>query len=121
MPDQPTPVRLIVADDCGSGFQLTPHVPLDDVLPGGEYVTECMPQHAVVIREIVVHGFQLLRICVGTREVETTLRGGGENRQYRLEPPLQVAAGENIRMRLHNDAGWSRKPKLAVLIREGPP
>ena len=123
--DDPTVVRLVrlvVATDWDAGFQLGPRTePLPDVPPGGEYVVECAPQRSVVIREAVVHDFQLVQVATArqtahVRDVEG--RSTTQVRAYHLDVPVNVPAGEIVAILLRNDSGTPRKQKVPVLVRQ---
>lgn len=136
--DTTTKVRLVLTLDCDVGIALTgPRSPVEDIFPGGTYEVECAPQERVVIHEVEVRNFSLVRIAVGDREIKGQLAhyvadtpasetyiepiewtgGVNESRRYRFEPPLVVEAAESIHMRFKNDGGWSLKPKIATFVR----
>lgn len=122
--------------DWGVDFTFAePPTSVDDVLPGNTCDIESALPRRVVIHEVEVgSGFSLVQISVGGREVKWHLAhylsespesatsiesvewAGGENRRYRLEPPLTVQADEHIRARLKNDDDESRKPKVAMFV-----
>jgi len=138
MSDKTAKVRLVITLDGDVGISLTgPRSPVEDILPGGMYEVECASQERVVIREVDVSGFSLVRIAAGNREIKWQLAhyvadapasetyiepvewtgGVNERRRYRFEPPLVVEATESMHMRLKNDGGWSLKPKIAMFVR----
>jgi hypothetical protein len=132
--DDPTVVRLVrlvVATDWDAGFQLGPRTePLPDVPPGGEYVVECAPQRSVVIREAIVHDFQLVQVATARQTVRVTRttttggptlsesRGASPVRAYHLDAPVAVPAGDIVAILLRNDSAASRKQKVPVLVRQ---
>jgi hypothetical protein len=120
--DDSTPLaRMIISANWDAGFQLQPRAePLPDVSPGGEYVVECAPQRSVMIREIVVHDFQLVQISTATRQVRLPpiARGSGLPRAYHLDAAITVPAGERVIALLKNDTGITRKQKVPLLVRE---
>ena len=115
-------VRLVIATDWDAGFQLGPRTePLPDVPPGGEYVVECAPQRAVVIREAVVHDFKLVQVATArqtawVRGVEG--RSSSPLRVYHLDAPVAVPAGEIVAILLRNDTTAARKQKVPALVRQ---
>jgi hypothetical protein len=131
-------LNLTLDWDWDVGFPLAePRTSVDDVLPGGTCDIESVPQRQVAIHEVEVSNFSLVQISVGEREVKWHLAhylsespesetyiepaewAGGENRRYRLDPPLVVQAGEHIRACLKNDGDESLKPKVATFVSAG--
>jgi len=103
--------------DWDAGFALTTRVPPPDVKPGGSYITKIFPQQSVTIYEVLVEGFTLVQISVGTRTVTMTGEENGLRRLYRLDEPLTVAAGESACLLLCNTSDEPRKQKSAVLVK----
>lgn len=114
----PERVRLLVVADWDVGFVLTAHTPLPDVAPGDAYVTEIFPQRSVTIREVLVEGFTLVQIAVGTRTSAAKVEEHGPRILYRLDAPLIVETGESVCIRLCNDSDAPRKQKSALLLKE---
>ena len=116
-------MRLIVATDWGTGFQLAPPAePPPDVLPGGEYTIECKPQQAVAIREVTVHDFQLVQITTALKTARPTVvetRASSPHvRDYQLDGVISVQAAEILSVVLRNDTRAPLKQKDALLVRE---
>lgn len=116
--------RLFVATDWDAGFQLTPDTkPLDDVLPGGEYVAECTAANHGVLDSVIVRDFALDRLYVGkkfanlTADRELPALGIVNDRLYYLEPALPIAIGADVRAVLKNISDSPKKLKVAVIAR----
>lgn len=108
--ERPTPVRLVVTTDWYVGGSV-----LVDVPPGGEYETTTEFPHPIAIYTIKVLGFELSWISVGDRRFEPKIIVGGDDCEYRFDPPLEVSAYKQILLHLRNHADAPRAPKIAMI------
>lgn len=110
--------KMLIVTDYDVGFQLMPTLePLPEVAPGDTYVTECKPQQAIKIQEVVTEPFAIVQIAVGREAFQTTIEQIGPRRIYRLDPPLIATPDDWIRVQLTNDTGVSHKQKIAVIVK----
>lgn len=115
----PERVRMLVVTDWDAGFSLTATTPLPNIGPGEAYVTECFPQRPIVIQDVLVEGFALVQISVGTRTSKATVEQQGFGCcLYHLDPPLAVIEdGQSVRVHLCNNSDAPLKQKSVALIR----
>ena len=112
------PVRVLVVTDWDVGFPLTTRPPLADVGPGESYVTEFIPQRSIAFYEVLVEGFALVQISVGTRTSTSKVEEHGPRRLYRLDEALTVGPDESVRIHLCNNTDTLRKQKDVTLVRD---
>ena len=116
---------MLVVADWDVGFQLTAHPPLPDVGPGEAYVTEFIPQRSVTFHEVLVEGFALVQISVGTQMRTATVEEQPRlidrpepQRLYRLDETLTVSPDESARLHLCNNTDAPRKQKSVTLVKD---
>lgn len=110
-------MRALIVTNWDLGFPLTSRPPIPDVAPGEAYVTEVIPQSPITIREVIVEGFALVQISVGSRTITATLEEQGPRRLYRLHEPIDVGTETGMRIHLCNDSDVPRKQKIVTLIK----
>jgi hypothetical protein len=117
----PIPVRLLVTAPWDMGFRLIQSPPLQDVPEGDWYTVECATQttHELEIRSVVTRIFALAQVTAGNQATRAEhVSTDGEDREYRLYPPLVVQVGEYVRARLLNDTEVPHAPRSATIIQD---
>ena len=109
---------MLIVTDWDVGFPLTSRPPLPNVDPGESYVTEFIPQRPVAFHEVLVEGFALVQISVGTRTSTAKVEEHGLRRLYRLDEALTVGPDESTRVHLCNNTEAPRKQKSVTLVRD---
>ena len=94
-----------------------------DVKPGESYSTVCVPQRSIIFDEVLVEGFSLVQISIGTRAVTATLTDPEPPQHparhlYRLDAPLTISVDESACFHLCNNTDKALKPKTTTLVRD---